>query len=880
MEDTQFQFRSGSTSSSDIGPDLLGHEPLARNLAKSLCGQAEESAQVIGLCGEWGSGKSWVIYRVREILKQTAPHSTPRCPVWLEFNPWQWHGTEAIISEFFAALGDAVDQVEPKAKKPWYKIQSTEWTQLQFREYSARLSAHSVVIGGYSQLVAGSTGLVALLAAAELIVDPDWLSGLTVAVAASVTFLSGFVKLVSDFFSKMSEAKQAQEERFKKSPQKIKADLVSKMKTLPRPIAVVLDDLDRLTADEISVVFQLVKAQADFPNVYYLLAFDRQIIETSLERIAPGVPGNGLPLGRGRHFLEKVVPVIFDLPVANSQVIENILRDEIQKVPGVTLREAEADWSDWWANCLSTFFGNLRDVERFLNGVHFNVSLLTEGEGELEVDALDFIGVETLRLFEPLIYQLIAHNREAFTQHRPFADIYIQKRHAHIVPPRDVEGERRQSLNAIVDMAQEKEATRQLLRRLFPTTEELLRKEGEGALNSARQGMGSAPNVAESAFFNRFFRLAVGPEEWSQREARDLSKAASNRTEFLKQWHGILEGEVRPRSSREIPPDESPQARDDGSRERLRELTELLYRQIRNLPSPQSPEECATIQNLATVLLNAGDMLPTNWGGRWISGSVEEELSDLVFAALCRIQDPAQRRQTTLAALRDTQGWALKAWFVLRENQRHGSGERDFHLKSNQLCLALEDAEVAFKQCLTQIEVAAATGELWKRPRAKNWIYLWRDWGDADAQKRLNLALGRILETNAGVYGFLQSFLSTLHTSSLGGNDRQVHRSWVIDPVELQRFVPLGRLEAALWILELELEKEIRAEAQGLVTGKLTPQQLNPALRRRWICLNVCVFAFERHNSGFRSMIGWEKSEAVLDAELEELLSRCQKLDS
>ena len=42
---------------------------------------------------------------------------------------------------------------------------------------------------------------------------------------------------------------------------------------------VVIDDIDRLANAQIRDVFQLVKQVADFPNVIYILAMDRAVVQ-------------------------------------------------------------------------------------------------------------------------------------------------------------------------------------------------------------------------------------------------------------------------------------------------------------------------------------------------------------------------------------------------------------------------------------------------------------------------------------------------------------------------------------------------------------------------------------------------------------------------
>ncbi|MBM7331832.1 hypothetical protein JS562_54830 [Agrobacterium sp. S2] len=52
------------------------------------------------------------------------------------------------------------------------------------------------------------------------------------------------------------------------------------------------DDIDRLTTGEIRDIFKLVRLTASFPNVVYILAFDRARVEQALGgewSVRPGV---------------------------------------------------------------------------------------------------------------------------------------------------------------------------------------------------------------------------------------------------------------------------------------------------------------------------------------------------------------------------------------------------------------------------------------------------------------------------------------------------------------------------------------------------------------------------------------------------------------
>ena len=59
---------------------------------------------------------------------------------------------------------------------------------------------------------------------------------------------------------------------------------------------------------EIRDIFKLVRLTANFPNIIYIVAFDRNRVEKALAE-------QGLP---GRDYLEKILQVAFDLPVVPS----------------------------------------------------------------------------------------------------------------------------------------------------------------------------------------------------------------------------------------------------------------------------------------------------------------------------------------------------------------------------------------------------------------------------------------------------------------------------------------------------------------------------------------------------------------------------------
>lgn len=76
------------------------------------------------------------------------------------------------------------------------------------------------------------------------------------------------------------------------------------LRELKKPLIVFVDDIDRLEPDEIRMLLRQVKANANLPNIVFVLLFQPSIVEQALDPISDG---------NGRAFLEKIVQTNFDL---------------------------------------------------------------------------------------------------------------------------------------------------------------------------------------------------------------------------------------------------------------------------------------------------------------------------------------------------------------------------------------------------------------------------------------------------------------------------------------------------------------------------------------------------------------------------------------
>ena len=90
------------------------------------------------------------------------------------------------------------------------------------------------------------------------------------------------------------------------SVETLRNEIVDQLSEIGNRIVVIIDDLDRLEPAEGAEITRLIRAVADFPNVIYLLCYDRSIFARSLQ--------TALSIDDGSAYLDKIVQVSFRVP--------------------------------------------------------------------------------------------------------------------------------------------------------------------------------------------------------------------------------------------------------------------------------------------------------------------------------------------------------------------------------------------------------------------------------------------------------------------------------------------------------------------------------------------------------------------------------------
>ena len=174
-----------------------------------------------------------------------------------------------------------------------------------------------------------------------------------------------------------------------------------------RPIVVVLDDVDRLTFEEIRQVFKLVRLTASFPKLIYVVVCDRHRVEQALNEQAKGDDEFG------RDYLEKIIQYPFDLPAVPRHLLrrefETALTDALAGVDPEPFETREL-WPSIYADTIEPLIRNLRDVRRYATAVRGTANDLA---GDLEM--ADLLGLEAIRLFLPAVFRRLHGAVDAIT---------------------------------------------------------------------------------------------------------------------------------------------------------------------------------------------------------------------------------------------------------------------------------------------------------------------------------------------------------------------------------------------------------------------------------------------------------------------------------
>jgi hypothetical protein len=339
-------------------PDEFHREEFAKRVADLLfdAKRQEATGQVVGMTGPWGSGKTKTIAMVSGHLIAAKHSQSP--VILMRFNPWLVTGHETLVGQFYELL----------------------WEE----------------ISNLSRNLPGRTALATLgdeLRQIRRRVKP-WI-GLAGETAAAIDPL-GVGKVLKGGIDALGSSS---------SLEKKKDNLTAKIAEAGISAIVLIDEIDRLSDEDIREMAKVIKSLADFRRFSYLLAYDP-------DRVAKALGGADIRLGH--QYLEKIVQVQLRLPRALPTRLREYVLEKLQRVVLEQYYDSTKAQATWDAH--KTVFGEVlealipdviatpRDALRLLAGVQARLPMV-----EREVNLMDMIRYCALESKVPFLSERLQH---------------------------------------------------------------------------------------------------------------------------------------------------------------------------------------------------------------------------------------------------------------------------------------------------------------------------------------------------------------------------------------------------------------------------------------------------------------------------------------
>lgn len=306
--------------------DLLGYSKVVDELHKILISQESEKSITIGLVGPWGNGKSTVI---QMLVDRFSPKET----------------LEEKASKVFKR--DIVDEYLLIHFLPYLNHQEDDLISEFFRELSSKLKPYN---GKLSNLV---------LEYSKRLVD----------VYKNNVNLNFFDRHITSFE--------------KTSAKEMYDDINDRLVETDKKILVFVDDLDRLNSKEILQVLKLIRNSADFTNVIFLVAMDKEYITRLL--LAQKEILNS-------RFIDKFFQLEIYLPAIRRDTLRTIFKNLLLK----RFKNSDEEFLqnlqfaiENKRNLFNDYIKNIRDVKRAVNQIVYEYPF-TQGTIDLK-DFLNFV---------------------------------------------------------------------------------------------------------------------------------------------------------------------------------------------------------------------------------------------------------------------------------------------------------------------------------------------------------------------------------------------------------------------------------------------------------------------------------------------------------
>jgi len=684
------------TAIDDSTQDRLDRVPFAKSLAGSILSLEGDDSFVIGLCGPWGSGKTSVLNLLLNELESTKESVRP---IVVRFNPWWYSGHNQLLEAFLTQFAAALD------------LPDTGEGAKKLSKLFQRLSI----------------GLRPL---------------------SFLPVIGEAVKAGSDLSKSVGDAAGVYADALRTDVHAARKEIDKGLEELDRRIVIVMDDIDRLSADEIAELFLILKAVADFPKTVYLLAFDHRVVRRAI-RQKLGV--------NGKVYLEKIVQLQIELPSVGNSAIQQIFLEQVGELldEGDFTDDIKQDFGNIFHDGVKQLLKTPRASKKLLNTLRFTFPSL---KGEVYFP--DLVGIATLFTFAPSVVQVIASNAERFTGTERFGQDRGELGEFHKAWLDKVEPGVRQWVEEIVT-------------RLFPKFAWAM--DGPGYSSDFDTIWRRNLRVCSSAHFDKYFLLALPSGTISEKEWSEVVECLPDCDQFER-----LLMEMTGQRGRH------------GLVSRGKEFLDRLE------DFASTSEDKDKLEAVFRSVLKLGDKLIAVKDEEVIGGLLpwdnEQRVMRILGRSLDSIGDEGDRLRVLTEAIESECGLLTVTEFAHFLGREHGMFGAESREDKQQTPLLPEEN---VKKVLNKVNrtIIAASEEDGESELAKNpfSLLIVRNWSEIGSETTAGRWVRRQAKRDEFLLGLLDQASSKIR--SHGMSDRVVRETLTVDTRFLDRFVNLKQLK-------------------------------------------------------------------------------------
>lgn len=357
--------------------DLLNYYPYAEKIQKVIQGYTNNPEPLtIGIYGKWGAGKTSLLNLIERHIEIFKKEKNDKPYIKFHYNPWIYQTKEEMLYDFFETL----------TRKLVYSGDETLKKAGKFiKKYSKYLKAVKL---------SASVGIPKIFNAG-LSVEPY------------------------EILQRLGEDLEGEE----KSLNELKDNIDDILVKSDKKIVVFIDDVDRLDKDEIFTLFKLIKINADFKNLIFVICLDQDYVAKAIHH------RYGNEEKSGKDFLEKIINIPLELPLVEEADLDYFVKEKIKPVLS-SKKVKKEDSDELFSSIDGSYFSSPREVVRIVNSFAFSFYAIGD-----EVNVHDLFWIEYLKIKHSGAYQAIKgyagsgfKSNQIFVDKIDFNDPYSQEK--------------------------------------------------------------------------------------------------------------------------------------------------------------------------------------------------------------------------------------------------------------------------------------------------------------------------------------------------------------------------------------------------------------------------------------------------------------------